>query len=71
MTKREISHRYLRTEEAARYLGIHPNTLRRLAHAGEIPYIPGNGLRSPWLFDIRDLDAWIEKRKKNHVKMAG
>jgi len=30
---------------------------------GIIPYIPGEGEYSPWLFDVHDLDTYIESHK--------
>jgi excisionase family DNA binding protein len=54
--------RLLKTQQAARYLGVSAWKLRNLVQNGEIPYIPGDGT-SPWLFDIHDLDAFIERAK--------
>ncbi len=61
MEKTAIS-RILKTKHAARYLGVSAWKLRNLVQSGEIPYIPGEGT-SPWLFDRKDLDNWIERRK--------
>jgi Helix-turn-helix domain len=44
-------------------LGISAWKLRNLVQAGEIGCIPGDGT-SPWLFDLQDLDSWIERRKQ-------
>jgi excisionase family DNA binding protein len=57
-----VTPRILKTKHAARYVGISGWKLRNLVQAGEIPYIPGEGT-SPWLFDRKDLDNWIERRK--------
>jgi hypothetical protein len=32
--------------------------------SGEIACIICDGTSSPWLFDIRDLDDWIERNKR-------
>jgi excisionase family DNA binding protein len=55
--------RVLKTQAAADYLGISPWKLRNLVQAGEIPCIFGDGT-TPWLFDKRDLDSWIDRRKQ-------
>jgi excisionase family DNA binding protein len=55
--------RLLKTQQAARYLGISAWKLRNLVQSGEIAYIPGDGT-TPWLFDKQDLDSWIERRKQ-------
>jgi len=57
-----VTPRILKTKHAAHYVGISGWKLRNLVQAGEIPYIPGEGT-SPWLFDKKDLDNWIERRK--------
>jgi len=62
MKENIVTPRTLKTKHAARYIGVSAWKLRNLVQAGEIPYIPGEGT-SPWLFDIRDLDNWIERRK--------
>lgn len=47
-----------RTSEAARYLGISPNTLRKRSDLGRIPARRDeNGER---IFLLRDLDAYLE-----------
>lgn len=51
---------YLRISEAARYLGVPPNTLRNWVNAGKVAAIrhPLNGYR---LFKRVDLDALRER----------
>lgn len=52
------ANRYLKTKKAAKYLGIEPSELRRHAREKRIPYSrPGGRIM---LFDIRDLDAFID-----------
>ncbi len=58
-----IKPRLLKTSHAARYLGVSGWKLRNLVQSGEIPCILGDGT-SPWLFDLQDLDKWIERRKQ-------
>ena len=55
--------RLLRTQAAAEYLSISAWRLRNLVQAGEIPCILGDGT-TPWLFDWRDLDSWIDRWKQ-------
>jgi len=63
MHRRDIAPRLLKTRQAAQYLSVSPWKLRNLVQSDEMPYIPGEGT-SPWLFDIKDLDNWIERRKQ-------
>jgi hypothetical protein len=39
-------------------------SLRKLALDQKIPYIKLPGMHTPYLFDVRDLDRWIEQEKK-------
>jgi excisionase family DNA binding protein len=55
-----IPRRLLRTKEAALYLGMSPGKVRRLAQSGEVAIIQHDE-HSPWLYDLHDLDAYIEK----------
>lgn len=43
--------------EAAKYLGMHPNTLRKLSDLGQIPC---RRLGKHRLFLLDDLDRWLE-----------
>jgi len=55
--------RLLRTKEAAEYLGIKQRKLRTLIQDGQLPVVQaGQGV--PWLLDLRDLDAWVERNKR-------
>jgi hypothetical protein len=55
--------RLMRTPEAAHYIGKAPNQLRALGAMGRIPFVQDKeGV--PWLWDVRDLDAWIERNKR-------
>jgi excisionase family DNA binding protein len=51
---------YLKTAEAAEYLGVHHNTVRKWAARGEIPVHrnPANGYR---LFRLADLDNFLKR----------
>jgi len=55
--------RLLKTQDAAEYLSISAWKLRNLVQSGEIPCILGDGT-TPWLFDRRDLDSWIDRWKQ-------
>lgn len=59
----QIEPRLLKAKPAARYLSMSAWKLRNLVQTGEIACIMGDGT-SPWLFDIDDLNAWIERRKQ-------
>jgi excisionase family DNA binding protein len=58
-----ITPRILKTKHAANYLAVSAWKLRNLVQAGEIACIISEGT-APWLFDIRDLDKWVERRKR-------
>ena len=54
--------RLLRTKGAGEYVGISDWSIRSLIATGELPYVqlaPG----APFLIDVRDLDALIERSK--------
>jgi len=57
------SKRLLRTKDAARYLGMSPWSLRQEVNKGELPFVSSGEHTSSWKFDVRDLDAWIERHK--------
>lgn len=58
-----ITPRMLKTKQAAHYLNVSAWKLRNIVQAGGIACIIGDGT-SPWLFDLRDLDNWIERHKR-------
>jgi len=57
-----IVRRLLRTRDAALYLGSSPWKLRRLVQEGVLPRV-GDADSGRWLFDLKDLDAYIESNK--------
>ena len=54
----------MKTKQAAEYLAISQWKLRNLVQQGLIPYIEDGGGTSPWRFDLRDLDAYIERSRR-------
>ncbi len=54
--------RMLRTKQAADYLGITERKLRRLVWEKKLRVFQ-EGEGRPWLFDMRDLDRYIEQHK--------
>ena len=54
--------RYLDTKAAADYLGLSPSTLNRKRVTGDGPRYSKLGRRV--IYDVRDLDSWIEGRKR-------
>ena len=52
----------IRSRDAASFLCISEWLLRKLAHAGRLPYVQITD-RSPMLFDRADLRTWIEREK--------
>jgi excisionase family DNA binding protein len=62
-SKAALQSRLLRTREAAAYLAVSQWKIRELVRNGGLPVIDeGNG--SPWRFDVRDLDAYIERHRR-------
>ncbi len=59
----EIPPRLLDVDDAGRYLSVSDKGIRELIADGSLPYIQKIAGRSPYLIDIRDLDAWILKNK--------
>ena len=60
----QITPRLVKTKQAAEYLAISQWKLRNLVQQGLIPYIEDGGGTSPWRFDLRDLDAYIERSRR-------
>lgn len=60
---------YMHTAEAAEYLGVHQNTIRKWAARGDIPMHrnPANGYR---LFKKSDLDKFLKKAAKPVISVA-
>lgn len=56
--------RLVKTKQAAEYLAISQWKLRNLVQQGLIPYIEDGGGTSPWRFDVRDLDAYVERSRR-------
>ncbi len=59
-----IAPRLVKIKQAAAYLAISPWKLRNLVQQGKIPYIEDGGGTSPWRFDVRDLDDYIEQSRQ-------
>ncbi len=51
----------LTTEQAAKHIGVKPETLRRMCRRGEIAFY---AMPSGNYFDRADLDAWIASRRR-------
>lgn len=47
-------------EEIARYLRVHPYTVKRLARAGKIP---GFKVGDQWRFDVQEIEEWKRKQR--------
>ena len=57
------SKRLMRLKEGAVYISLSRRKVRALVQRGEIPIVR-DGEHSPWLLDVRDLDAWIDRHKE-------
>lgn len=62
--------RLLRTREAASYLGSSPWKIRRLVQEGFLAYVSDSD-SGRWLFDLKDLDAYIDANKHGGERAAG
>ena len=51
--------------QAARFLGLHPKTVKRMARTGEIP---GCRLGRRWIFRPSELDALLRGRVSSSAK---
>lgn len=60
MSSFPVAPRLLRTEQAAQYLSVDRSTVHRLRVARELPAL--THLKFV-LFDVRDLDAYIDRHK--------
>jgi len=49
-------------EEIAKYLRVHPYTVKRLARQGKIP---GFKIGNQWRFDAEEIEEWKKKQRKN------
>jgi Helix-turn-helix domain len=59
-----IPPRLLDIDDAGRYLAMSDKAVRELIMAGELAYLQKVPGRSPYLLDVRDLDAWVERNKR-------
>lgn len=57
----------LNLQQAAKLLKLHPDTLKRKAHRGEIP---GVKVGRSWRFRASRLDAWIKYRLDYYKRLA-
>jgi excisionase family DNA binding protein len=60
---------WLRTPEAARYLGVHIETIRRWAREGAIPAAK-LGNRGGFRFRHEDLDRFLERRRAGGIDLG-
>lgn len=56
----------LTTAQAARYLHVSVSTLKRYRACRKGPtwMKPGDGINSPVLYEVADLDQWVNGRKQ-------
>ena len=48
-------------EEIAKYLRVHPYTVKRLARQGKIP---GFKIGNQWRFDAEEIEEWRKRQRK-------
>ena len=60
-----LAPRLVRIKKAAIYLGMSTWKLRDLVQQGRLPVVRGEGTYAPWLFDVRDLDSFVDREKEH------
>lgn len=61
--KQNILRRMLNFKDLGEYIGLSPQTIKNKFYAGEFP-IPAKKIFSKVLWDIRDVDKYVDKLKK-------
>jgi excisionase family DNA binding protein len=56
-----ISEVVLTAEEIAKYLRVHPYTVKRLAREGKLP---GFKVGGQWRFDSQEIEKWKKEQSK-------
>jgi hypothetical protein len=59
-----LTPRLLKMQLAAKYLSMSIGSLRRLIQADEIRVIRVGEKTAPWLLDIVELNAWVERNSR-------
>ena len=59
----------LRTEAAARYVGLAPSTLAKMRVRGDGPPFSKAGLRVV-VYDIQDLNDWLRNTRRTSTRAA-
>jgi excisionase family DNA binding protein len=54
------------SKEAAEYIGVHVNTLRKYVHEHDLPVLRFPGRRK-WIFRKDLIDDWIEHRSQPEI----
>jgi len=62
-TSKIISQRMFNFEELGDYIGLSPQTIKNKFYAGEFP-IPAKRIFSKILWDIKDIDSYLDKLPK-------
>lgn len=60
---KNFTKRMLNFEELGEYIGLRPQTIRNKYYAGEFP-IPAKKIFSKVLWDLKDVDAYLDKLSK-------
>ena len=53
-------------EEIAKYLRVHPYTVKRLARAGKVP---GFKIGEQWRFDVKEIEEWRKNQSNGKSNM--
>ncbi len=61
---------YMNSEECAKYIGVHVNTLYKYIHEGGMPVFNMPG-RNKFLFRKDLVDGWIVERSQPKLKIKG
>jgi excisionase family DNA binding protein len=64
--------KHLNVKQAADDLGVSVDQIKKLITGGELPAVNvGIASRAFWRIAQQDLDAWVEKRRKDTARQYG
>lgn len=61
----------LRVADVARWLGMHPETVREWARSGRLPASKPGGRTSPYRFRQSAIEAWLARAEATNARRAG
>jgi excisionase family DNA binding protein len=69
LSRGSLAESFLDPHGAAKYLGLSPITIKRMAREGVLPAHPiGEGKRRYWRFTLHELSAWLMSRSNQGAR---